>query len=58
MAEPPTAAPPGAAASEQDVLLATKLHVPRLQPGFVYRPRLGEALDEGLARRLSHRRPP
>src|SRR5215475_13132655 len=52
MAEPPTAAPPGAAASEQDVLLATKLHVPRLQPGFVYRPRLGEALDEGLARRL------
>src|SRR5215472_7672830 len=52
MAEPPTAAPPRAAASEQDVLLATKLHVPRLQPGFVYRPRLGEALDEGLARRL------
>jgi LuxR family maltose regulon positive regulatory protein len=52
MAEPPTAAPPRAAASEQDVLLATKLHVPRLQPGFVYRPRLAEALDEGLARRL------
>jgi LuxR family maltose regulon positive regulatory protein len=52
MAEPPTAAPPGAAASEQDVLLATKLHVPRLQPGFLYRPRLAEALDEGLARRL------
>ena len=36
----------------QDVLLATKLHVPRLQPGFVPRPRLGEALEEGLARRL------
>jgi LuxR family maltose regulon positive regulatory protein len=52
MAEPPAAASPRAAASEQDVLLATKLHVPCLQPGFVYRPRLAAALDEGLARRL------
>jgi len=34
------------------VLLATKLHVPRPQPGFVARPRLVRALDEGLARRL------
>ena len=34
------------------MLLATKLHVPRLQPGFVARPRLVQALDEGLARRL------
>ena len=48
----PSAAPPGVAASEQDVLLATKLHAPRLQPGFVSRPRLVEALDGGLARRL------
>ena len=28
MAEPPAAAPAGVAASGQDVLLATKLHVP------------------------------
>ena len=37
---------------EQDALLATKLHVPRPQPGFVPRPRLVEALGEGLARGL------
>jgi ATP/maltotriose-dependent transcriptional regulator MalT len=52
MGEPSAAAPAGVAASEQDVLLATKLHVPRPQPGFVSRPRLVKALDEGLARRL------
>ena len=34
------------------MLLATKLHVPRQQPGFVARPRLVHALDEGLVRRL------
>ena len=34
----------------QDVLLATKLHVPRPQPGFVPRRRLVDALCEGLAR--------
>jgi LuxR family maltose regulon positive regulatory protein len=51
MAELSAAAPAGVAASERDVLLATKLHVPRLQRGFVPRPRLVEALDEGLARR-------
>src|SRR6266542_2423627 len=50
MVEPPAAAPSRVA--EQDVLLATKLHVPRAQPGFVPRPRLVEALDEGLARGL------
>ena len=32
----------------QDVLLATKLHVPRAQPGLVARPRLAGRLDEGL----------
>src|SRR6516165_2481033 len=42
--------PPGAAVSGQDVLLATKLHVPRPPPGFVPRRRLVEALAEGLAR--------
>ena len=35
--------PPGA-----DVLLATKLHVPRPQPGLVARPRLAARLDEAL----------
>jgi hypothetical protein len=52
MAELSAAAPAGVAASERDVLLATKLHVPRLQRGFVPRLRLVDALDEGLARRL------
>jgi len=50
MADPPTAAPAGAAMSGQDALLATKLHVPRPQPGFVPRPRLVQALSQGLAR--------
>ena len=36
--------------SGQDALLATKLHVPRPQPGFVPRPRLVRALSQGLAR--------
>ena len=34
-------------------VLATKLHVPRAQPGFVPRPRLTARLDEGLARGVS-----
>ncbi len=50
MADAPAAAPAGAAVSGQDALLATKLHVPRPQPGFVPRPRLVQALSEGLAR--------
>src|SRR5437660_11667285 len=41
-----------AAMSGQDVLLATKLHVPRPPPGFVPRRRLAAALGEGLARGL------
>jgi len=52
MAEPPGAALSGVAASRQVVLLATKLHVPGPLPGFVPRPRLVEALSEGLAQRL------
>src|SRR5215470_2601415 len=52
MAELSAAAPAGGAAFERDVLLATKLHMPRLQQGFVARLRLVEALDEGLSRRL------
>jgi LuxR family maltose regulon positive regulatory protein len=48
MPEQPAAAPAGVAASEQDVLLATKLHVPGPRPGFVARPRLAGALAGGL----------
>ena len=50
MADPSAAAPAGVAMSGQDVLLATKLHMPRPPPGFVPRRRLVQALDEGLAR--------
>ena len=48
MAEPAAAE----VASERDVLLATKLHVPRPGPGVVPRPRLTGHLDEGLERGL------
>ena len=51
MAEPPFAAP-SQVACERDVLLATKLHVPRPRPDLVPRPQLAERLDEGLARGL------
>jgi LuxR family maltose regulon positive regulatory protein len=44
-----TAAPAGAAATGQDVLLATKLHVPRPPEGLIARRRLGEAAGGGLA---------
>jgi LuxR family maltose regulon positive regulatory protein len=37
------------AAADRDVLLATKLYVPRRQPGFVPRPRLADRLEDGLA---------
>src|ERR1700761_6080309 len=47
-----TAAGVELAMSGQDALLATKLHVPRPQPGFVPRPRLAQVLREGLARGL------
>src|SRR5262250_2948039 len=50
VADPSAAAPVGIAVSGQDVLLATKFHVPRPPPGFVPRRRLVEALAEGLAR--------
>ena len=52
MADQPVAAQARVALPGQDVLLATKLHVPGPQPGFVPRPRLVEALGEGLARQL------
>ena len=47
-----TAAAPETAPSAQDALLATKLHLPRPQPGVVPRPRLAQQLDEGLGRGL------
>ena len=50
MADPPEAPPAGVALSGQDALLATKLYLPWPQPGFVPRPRLVQALSEGLAR--------
>jgi LuxR family maltose regulon positive regulatory protein len=50
VADPRVASPAGAGMSGPDVLLATKLHVPRAQPGFVPRRRLVEALGEGLSR--------
>ena len=40
------------AAAGRDMLLATKLHVPGSRPGMVLRPRLAEALGEGLSRGL------
>jgi LuxR family maltose regulon positive regulatory protein len=51
MAEPPAGHPP-AGAEWSDEVLATKLHVPRLGPGFVARPRLAERLEQGLGRGL------
>ena len=37
---------------ERDILLATKLHVPRSRPGLVPRPRLTAKLGDGLNRGL------
>ena len=51
MVEPPFTVP-SEVASGRDVLLATKLHVPRARPDLVPRPRLAERLDEGLAQGL------
>jgi LuxR family transcriptional regulator, maltose regulon positive regulatory protein len=44
MAEPPATTQAAAATAERDVLLATKLHIPRTRPGFVARPRLTDRL--------------
>jgi len=49
MAKPWAAAPPGVAAAGPEVLLATKLYLPRPQADLVPRPRLAEALGEGIA---------
>jgi LuxR family maltose regulon positive regulatory protein len=47
--EPLAPSAAGAVMSGQGVLLTTKLHLPRPQPGFVPRPRLVQALSDGLA---------
>src|SRR5262249_27599591 len=51
MAEQPMTSLAGGAASERDVLVATKFHVPRA--GFVPRPRLLARLGEGVGRGLT-----
>ena len=52
MAEPAAATVSEAPAPERDVLLATKLNMPRPGPGLVPRPRLAQRLDDGLRRGL------
>ncbi|HEV3464428.1 MAG TPA: AAA family ATPase, partial [Actinomycetota bacterium] len=52
MAKPPTT-PFEAAPPERDILLATKLHVPRPRPGFVPRPRLLDQLGRGTGNALT-----
>ena len=53
MAEPGATTLPPTAAPARDVLLATKLHVPRPRPGFLSRPRLLELLGDGATRELT-----
>jgi LuxR family transcriptional regulator, maltose regulon positive regulatory protein len=53
MAEPPTTTPSPATAAKQDILLATKLYIPRPRPDFLARPRLLERLAEATARELT-----
>jgi LuxR family transcriptional regulator, maltose regulon positive regulatory protein len=53
MAEPPTTTASPAATAERDVLLATKLHLPRTRPGFVARPRLADRLTPAHGRELT-----
>ena len=53
MAEPGATTLPPTAAPARDVLLATKLHIPRPRPGFLSRPRLLELLGDGATRELT-----
>jgi LuxR family transcriptional regulator, maltose regulon positive regulatory protein len=52
MAETTAGGLPDRASPKPDVLLRTKLHVPRSRPGLVARPRLADQLQEGLSRGL------
>jgi LuxR family transcriptional regulator, maltose regulon positive regulatory protein len=53
MAEPAMTSPSAAGVAERDVLLATKLHLPRPHPGFLPRRRLLDRLAEGPPRELT-----
>jgi LuxR family maltose regulon positive regulatory protein len=53
MAEPASTNPPTAPVAELDVLLATKLHLPRPRGGFLARQRLLDQLAQGAARELT-----
>jgi LuxR family maltose regulon positive regulatory protein len=53
MAEPTRPGPRATGVAERDVLLATKLHVPRPRPQFLSRARLLERLADGTARELT-----
>src|SRR5215212_2434616 len=53
MAEPGATTLPPTAAPARDILLATKLHIPRPRPGFLSRPRLLELLGDGATRELT-----
>jgi LuxR family maltose regulon positive regulatory protein len=53
MAEPTRPGPPATTTAERDVLLATKLHVPRPRRGLLPRARLLERLTAGTARELT-----
>jgi LuxR family transcriptional regulator, maltose regulon positive regulatory protein len=53
MAEPARTRPRAASAADRDALVATKLRLPRPQPGFVVRPRLLERLADGVTQQLT-----
>jgi len=53
MAEPGATTLPTAAAPARDLLLATKLHIPRPRPGFLSRPRLLGLVGDGATRELT-----
>jgi LuxR family maltose regulon positive regulatory protein len=53
MAEPTSTSPTTGSPAERDVLLATKLHIPRPTPGYLPRERLTDQLAEGTARDLT-----
>jgi LuxR family maltose regulon positive regulatory protein len=52
MADPHASTPRSAHASARDVLLATKLHLPRLRPDLLARPRLIHQLNRAAAHEL------
>ena len=53
MAEPGATTLPPTAAPARDILLATKLHIPRPRPGFLSRPRLLGLVGDGATRELT-----